>query len=277
MREEKQEATGWRSTVASVMVSSAGYLLPPAVALVLAGVAWELWVRIDNTPVYILPAPSEILARLFGDIGYFARGGWTTLYEALLGFLLGSSVAIVGAILMAHSRMLEKGLFPLAVLVKVVPMVAVAPLFIIWFGFGATPKIIIAALITFFPVLVNAITGFRAVHPTALAFLQSLHASKAEVFFKLRVPSSLPYLFAAFKVAIPLSVIGAVVGEFFGASEGLGYMIFVAHNNLDMPTLFSAIISLAIIGISLVIALSVLERRLLFWHESLRTTDEETS
>jgi NitT/TauT family transport system permease protein len=265
----------WRRAVKSAFLSTAGYVLPPAVALTLAGIGWELWVHMRDTPVYILPAPSKVLDRLFSDLGFFARQGWTTLYEAVLGFFLGSSVAVLGAIVMAHSRLLERGLFPLAVLVKVVPMVAVAPLFVIWFGFGPMPKVAVAALITFFPVLVNAITGFRAVHPNALAFLQSLHASGVEVFLKLRVPSSLPYLFSAFKVAVPLSVIGAVVGEFFGASKGLGHLIVVANNNLDMPTLFAAIISLAILGITLVLLLSVLEKRLLFWHESLRTTERE--
>ena len=248
------------------------YVLPPAVALVLACIGWEMWIRIKGTPVYILPAPSVVLERLFGDIGYFARQGWVTLYEAMLGFLLGSAIAIIGAVLMAHSRLLEKSLFPLAVLVKVTPMVAVAPLFIIWFGFGVMPKVGVAALITFFPVLVNGITGFRAVNPTVLAFLQSLHASRLEVLLKLRLPSALPYLFAAFKVSITLSLIGAIVGEFFGASKGLGYVISVSHNNLDMPSLFSAIIVLAILGSVLIIALSALERRLLFWHESLRTS-----
>ena len=169
---------------------------------------------------------------------------------------------------MAHSRVLERSLFPLAVLVKVTPIVAVAPLLVIWLGFGSLPIALIAALITFFPVLVNAMSGLRSVNPGALDFFHSLHASRKEIFFRLRVPSSLPYLFAAFRIAIPLSVIGAVVGEYFSANRGLGSVVIVAHNNLDMPTLFSAILSLAFIGISLTIATPYLERRVLFWHES---------
>ena len=246
----------------------AGYLVPPAIALFLLGVAWELWTRISGTPVYIVPAPSEVLQRLFGDLGFFAREGAVTLYEALAGFGLGSAIAISGAIVMAHSRFLEKSLFPLAVLVKVTPLVAVAPLFVIWFGFGAMPKILIASLLTFFPVLVNALYGFRTVNPSALDFLRSLRASPVEVFWLLRAPSSLPYLFAAFRIAVPLAVIGAVVAEWFSAEAGLGSVIIVAHNNLDMPTLFSAIFTLAFIGIGLTILTSYIEKRLLFWHES---------
>lgn len=261
---ERRQA--WRRL--GTALPAAGYLAPPAVALFLLAVAWELWVNIAGTPTYILPAPSEVLRRLFGDLDFFAREGAVTLYEALAGFGLGSAVAILGAIAMAHSRSLERGLFPLAVLVKVTPLVAIAPLFVIWFGFGAMPKVLIAALLTFFPVLVNALFGFRAVSPGALDFLRSLRASPLEVFRLLRVPSSLPYLLAAFRIAIPLSVIGAVVAEWFSGEAGLGSVIIVAHNNLDMPTMFSAILTLAFIGIGLTVLTSYVEKRLLFWHDS---------
>ena len=249
-----------------------GYLVPPAVALVVVGVAWELWTRLGDVPEYIVPAPSVILERLFGDIPFFANHGATTLWEAMAGFGLGFAVAFAGATLMAHSRLMERSLFPLAVLVKVTPIVAVAPLFVIWFGFGWSPRVLIAALISFFPVLVNAMTGLRSVNPGALDFFQSLHASRREIFLKLRVPSSLPYLFAAFRISIPLSVIGAVVAEWFSGDTGLGSVTIVAYHNLDMPTMFSAILSLAFIGISLTLITSYVERRVLFWHESSITT-----
>lgn len=247
---------------------AAGYLIPSALALALAAVVWEVWVRVKGVPVYIVPAPSVILRRLLEDPALFAREGAITLSEALAGFALGSGVAIVGATLMAHSRFLERALMPLAILVKVTPIVAVAPLFVIWFGFGLMPKILIAALISFFPALVNGVTGFRSVDPGALDLLRSLRASQREIFFALRVPSSMPYLFAAFRVSIPLSVIGAVIAEWFSGDRGLGSVIIVAHSDLDMPTLFGAIITLAFIGIGLTIIVSLIERRVLFWHES---------
>ena len=245
-----------------------GYVVPPALVLVLAGIAWEIWARVSDVPVYIVPSPSQILGRVWGDLGFFAGEGAVTMSEALAGFALGSAVALVGATLMAHSRFLERSLLPLAILVKVTPIVAVAPLFVIWFGFGVVPKILIAALIAFFPVLVNGVTGFRSVDPGAMDFLRSLRASQREIFFALRVPSSMPYLFAAFRVSIPLSVIGAVVAEWFTGDRGLGSVIIVAHSNLDMPTLFGAILILALIGIGLSVIVSLIERKVLFWHES---------
>ncbi len=244
------------------------YVVPPALILLVCALVWEVWTRSSDVPEYILPAPSTVLARLLSDPGLFAREGAVTLGEALLGFVVGAAVALIGATLMAHSRAVERGLYPLAILVKVTPVVAIAPLLVIWFGFGPTPKVVIAALITFFPVLVNGVTGFRSVDRGAADFLRSLRASRREVFLKLRVPSALPYLFAAFRVSIPLAVIGAVVGEWFSADRGLGSMIIVAHSNLDMPTLFAAILVLSIIGIGLTAIVAAVERKVLFWHES---------
>ena len=245
-----------------------GYILPPAFAIAAAIALWELWVRAAQVPVYIVPAPSVIIERLAGDFGFFAWHGGITLAEALAGFALGASVAFTGATLMAHSRIIERTLLPIAILVKVTPIVAIAPLFVIWFGFGSLPKILIASLITFFPVLVNAMVGLRAVNPGALDFFRTLRASPAETYLWLRLPSSLPYLFAAFRISIPLSVIGAVVGEWFSGDRGLGSVIIVAHNNLDMPTLFSAILALAFLGISLTVITAYIERKALFWHDS---------
>ena len=254
-----------RTLVAGLGLS---YILPPVVALGVAGVAWELWTRLTDTPTYIVPAPSVVLDRLAGDLLYFIGEGMVTLAEALAGFALGTLVALVGATLMTQSRFIERSLLPLAILVKVTPVVAVAPLFVIWFGFGPAPKVLIVALITFFPVLVNAVTGFRSVDRGAMNFLRSVRASRREIFLKLRVPSAMPYLFSAFRVSAPLAVIGAVIGEWFSADRGLGSVIIVAHANLDMPTLFSAIFVLSVMGIGLTILLSVIEKRALFWHES---------
>ncbi len=253
------------------------YAIPPAAVLALCGVSWEIWTRISKTPEYILPAPTKVLARLVGDIGFFAGHGAVTLGEAIAGFLLGAAIALVGATLMAHSRVMERSLFPLAILVKVTPIVAVAPLFVIWFGFGPMPKVLIASLITFFPVLVNGVTGFRSLDRGALDFMRSLRASRREVFLTLRLPSATPYLFAAFRVSIPLSVIGAVVGEWFSADRGLGSVIIVAHSNLDMVTLFAAIFALSFIGIALTALAAVIERRALFWHESEYETGTSTA
>ena len=245
-----------------------GYLLPPVIALSVAGAIWEVWTRLASVPTYIVPAPSKVLDRLTGDLLFFAGEGMVTLAEALAGFALGTLVALVGATLMTQSRFIERSLLPLAILVKVTPVVAIAPLFVIWFGFGPAPKVLIVALITFFPVLVNAVTGFRSVDRGAMNFMRSVRASRLEIFLKLRVPSAMPYLFSAFRVSSPLAIIGAVIGEWFSANRGLGSVIVVAHANLDMPTLFSAIFVLSLMGIGLTIALAVVEKKALFWHES---------
>ena len=190
-REAKREGPKERRVVRSAAASLAlGYVAPPAVALSVLMVVWEVCTRVGDVPVYIVPGPIAVLRRLVGDAGFFAGHGGVTLLEAAAGFSLGSAVAIGGATLMAHSRVLERSLLPLAVLVKVTPIVAVAPLFVIWFGFGSMPKALIAALITFFPVLVNALTGLKSVNPGALDFFRSVHASKGEILLKLRAPSS---------------------------------------------------------------------------------------
>ena len=240
----------------------------PLIALAAVGVLWEVAVRVSGVAEYLVPTPSAVWSRLSGDLGYFLFHGLITLYESLGGFALGTLVAVIAAGVMAHSRLFERTVYPIALLIKVTPIVAIAPLFVIWFGFGSFPKMMIAALITFFPVMVNTFIGLRSVNATTLDFFRLLDASEAQVLIKLRVPGALPYVFAAFRIAVPLSVIGAVVGEWFTGDRGLGSVIIVAHHNIDMPTLFSAIAVLACIGLGLTGITALIERRVLFWHDS---------
>jgi NitT/TauT family transport system permease protein len=246
-----------------------GEVLPPALAVLVALVVWEVGVQVSGTKPYILPGPLAIVSEAVAEAPFYFEQGWITLVEALVGFVVGAGVAVISAIFMAHSRFLEKSLLPLAVGVKATPIIAIAPLFVIWFGFGYTPKILIVALVVYFPVLVNAITGFRAISPIQKEFMQSIHASSWEIFLKLRLPYSLPYLFSAFKVSITLSVIGAVIGEWSGAEAGLGRMVLLTSINFQTVKLFASIVYLALMGILLTIAVGLLERRLLFWHESV--------
>ena len=240
----------------------------PLFALAAVGVLWEVAVRASGVAEYLVPTPSAVWSRLSGDLSYFLFHGLITLYESLGGFALGTLVAVIAAGVMAHSRLFERTVYPIALLIKVTPIVAIAPLFVIWFGFGSFPKMMIAALITFFPVMVNTFIGLRSVNPTTLDFFRLLDASEAQVLIKLRIPGALPYVFAAFRIAVPLSVIGAVVGEWFTGDRGLGSVIIVAHHNIDMPTLFSAIAVLACIGLGLTGITALIERRVLFWHDS---------
>jgi len=226
----------------------------------------EIWSRAFQVPSYLLPAPSAVAARMATDAGLLAREGGITLSEAAAGFVLGTSVAFALATAMAWSRPLERTLFPLAILVKLTPIVAIAPLFTLWFGFGTAPKVAIAALITFFPMLVNSFVGLRSADLQEVAFLQTLGASGREIFRHLRVPSALPYLFSGARISLNLALIGAVIGEWTGADRGLGRVIFVANANLDLTILFGAVLVLAAIGIAANALVGAAERRVLHWH-----------
>ena len=243
-------------------------LLPPLLALTVTLAVWEAVVRATGVPDYLVPAPSGIGAVLARDPGRFAAAGFTSLIEALAGLTVGTGAAFAAAVVMAHSRPLERALYPLALLVKVTPVVAVAPLFIIWFGFGALPKVLIAALITFFPMLVNAVTGLRSVSPAALDAFRALDASAWQTFRLLRVPASLPYVVAALKISIPLSLIGAVVAEWMSGDSGVGQIILIANSSLDTASLFAAVVVLAVLAVALTGAVALVERRTLSWHES---------
>jgi NitT/TauT family transport system permease protein len=249
-----------------------GYIVPPLLAFAGLLLFWEIYIDWRDVSIIVVPPPSEVIERFVEDPGFFWEQAWYTLYEATLGLLVGSALAILLAVLMSHSQVAERTVMPLALSLKMTPLVAIGPVLVIALGFGTEPKVAMAALLCFFPTLVNAITGFRDVNPGALEFMRSLHASSWQVFWKLRLPSALPYLFAALKVTYPLALTGAVVAEWFVGNRGLGLVIFRANNNLDTPTLFAAVAVLAITGVAIYGAISALERRVLFWHESVRST-----
>jgi NitT/TauT family transport system permease protein len=245
-----------------------GVLIPPLLALALVLAVWETWVHVRHVKPYLLPAPSAVLAALAKDPGRYAEAARVSLGHALGGLMVGTGAAFLLAVVMAHSRPLERAIYPLAILVKVTPVVAVAPLLIIWFGFGPAPKVLVAALITFFPMLVNAVTGLRSVDEAAHDFLRALDASRWRVFVKLRLPASLPYVLAALRISIPLSLIGAVVSEWMSGDGGMGQVILIDNGEFDTAGLFGAVAVLALIGVVLTGAVSYIEHRVLFWHES---------
>ncbi|MFP4394737.1 MAG: ABC transporter permease [Anaerolineales bacterium] len=226
---------------------------------------WEAAVRWLQIPVYLLPAPTVIALRLWRDAPHYLHASLVTLGEALGGLSLGLVVGIAVALLITLWEQLERGVLALAILIKATPMVAISPLLIIWFGFGPAPKIIITAIMTFFPVLINVHSGLNAVDKAVLALFHSLDASRWELFRYARWPSALPYLFAALKVVAPLSLIGAIVAEWTGASAGLGRAMWLAYTNLQMPALFAAVFCSALMGIALYGVVVALEKRLIFW------------
>ncbi|WP_138755654.1 ABC transporter permease [Paenibacillus sinopodophylli] len=247
---------------------AASAFMPPLLAFLCLFGIWELVVWMFGIKAITLPTPSSVIKELVTSFSFYLPHAWVTLYEAVIGFLLGTLIAFIGGILMAHSKLLERTLLPIAVLANVTPVVAIAPLFIIWFGFGALPKILISAIITFFPMLVNSIMGFRSIDENNYEYMRSLHASKFEIFLRLRLPNSLPYLFSAARTCVSLSVIGAVVGEWSGSTQGLGNIVMMASNYMQMQRMFAAILMLAIMGIALVSLVRFIERRVLSWHVS---------
>ncbi len=226
---------------------------------------WEAGVRLFAVPVYLLPAPTHVLSTLTHNLSMYARASVVTLGEALVGLVLGVLAGALIAALLTLWPGMESGVMTLAILVKSTPLVAIAPLLTLWLGFGVLPKILITALLTFFPVLVNILSGLQHVDPALLDLFRSWRAGRWEVFVNLRLPSALPYLFAALKISAPLALIGAVVAEWTGASGGLGRTMWLAYTNLNLPFLFAAIFILAAAGMVLYHLLSYAERRVVFW------------
>ncbi len=245
-------------------------LVPPVGLIALFVGGWEAFVRLTRQPVYLLPAPTDVIARLLADAPFLASQALTTLFEAAAGLLLGGALAVTVGAAMAASRTAERGFYPLAILIKVTPAVALAPLLIVWLGFGPAPKIVVAALISFFPFLVATISGLRSADPGALELVQSLGASSREIFLKVRLPWALPHLFAALRVAVGLALVGAMVAEWLGADRGLGHVIMQANANLDMPGLFAAVVVVALVGSAANLLVGAAERRALHWHPAGR-------
>lgn len=238
-----------------------------ALALAALVVVWEVLVRWRDYPAFILPSPIQVWARLV-DLavdGVLWRQARTTLAEIGGGLLLGMSTATVLGYAVAKSPTLERLLSPYIVASQAIPVVAIAPLLIIWVGFGMLSKVIVCALTVFFPALVNTVVGLRSVEKDLSDLMRSLQASRWQIFTMLELPAALPVLLGGLKVGVTLAVIGAVVGEFVGADRGLGFLINLARGMLDTPLLFAALFALVVIALLLYAAVTWLERRLVHW------------
>jgi ABC-type nitrate/sulfonate/bicarbonate transport system permease component len=236
-----------------------GRFIPPAIILVVTLVVWELIVRTLDVPAWLMPAPTKIVQR-FMETDTLWYHTSQTLLEALLGFSTSAVIGIALSGAIVHSRFLERGLFPYIVVSNSIPIIAIIPLLTIWFGFGITPKIMIASIITFFPIVTNTTQGLRSADPRLLDFMHSINATRWEVFSKVQFPSALPYIFAGFKIAASLSLVGAVVAEFYGADRGLGSLVITSATQLQTDLLFVAITILVVLGISLFAFFGQLEK-----------------
>jgi NitT/TauT family transport system permease protein len=248
-------------------------LSPLVLAAFLA--TWEACVRVFDIPNYILPSVSDVALALFRGLsaGPLARDGywlhiWTTLSEILVGFVVGSLLGLALGVLISQSRLLELTLRPYIVAFQSLPKVAVAPIIVLWFGYGMGSKIITVSLLTFFPLLVTSLAGFKAVDNDRIDLMRALSASRWQVFTKIQLPSAAPYIFAGLDIAIVFAVVGAIVGEFVGAQTGLGVQIMQMNAALDVAGSFSVFIILSMIGLSLSQALRMIEKVVLFWSPS---------
>ncbi|QFT34193.1 Putative aliphatic sulfonates transport permease protein SsuC [Labrenzia sp. THAF82] len=236
--------------------------LGTAVSLLLI---WQLGVRLFEVPTYIAPAPTDVLAVFVNEFSLLLRNFWPTLIESLSGFVVGNLAAILIAVAFVHSRTVERAFFPIAVFINTIPILAIAPILVLIFGAGMTAKVVIAALICFFPTLVNMVRGLQAVSPQTLELARILSASKAEVFWKMRLPSSLPFLFSALKIAATTCVIGAIVGEWIGADVGLGALIIDSTFNFRSPLLYATVFVSSGLSVLLFTAVSVTEKLVIRW------------
>jgi NitT/TauT family transport system permease protein len=246
-------------------ISGFSAILPP-LALVVATLAiWEAAIRLFKIPTFVLPAPSAIVYALIENRVALAVATQATAVEILFGFVLAALVGIAVALIIVRFERFGRALYPLIVLFQTVPKVALAPIFILWFGYDLAPKISLIVVIAFFPVAIDMLAGLQSVEPSFVALMRSVGASKTEILRRVRIPHSLPHLMAGLKVAITFSVIGAIVGEFAGASAGLGYVIQFASTQLETPLVFAALVVVSVVGLVFYYLVEFAERVLVPW------------
>jgi ABC-type nitrate/sulfonate/bicarbonate transport system permease component len=221
---------------------------PPLLVLCVLLVAWQTVVRVFDVPPWLLPAPTDIWTRLIGTARLWYHTGQTML-EAACGFAVSAVLGVGLSAGIVHSRLLDRGLFPYIVISNAIPIIAIIPLLTIWFGFGIGPRIMICAIISFFPIVTNTTRGLRSADRRIIEFMHSINATGWKIFYKVQLPSALPYIFAGFKIAGSLALVGAVVSEFYSSDHGLGYLVITSATELRTDLLFAAITVLASLGI----------------------------
>lgn len=243
----------------------------PAVLIIALMVCWDLAVRLFKLPPYLLPAPLDVLARIAHDYPTFLRNGWATLQVILIGFAFSVVLGVLLALFVVLNHTAERVIMPIIVGTQTVPMIAIAPLFVVWLGFGMTPKVLVTFLISFFPIVVSTVAGLRAVEPDMIDLVRSMGGSGLAVLRKVRIPAALPQMFSGFKIAVTGAVIGAIVAEFVGSDTGLGYILVTSTATMDGPLVWSALLILIALGVLLFAAAAQIERLVIPWHVSMRT------
>src|SRR6185437_9606111 len=228
---------------------SAGIRIAIGLAIIL--VAWQAATAVFHIPNYTLPSPSAIAAVMIKEWRPLLQNSLVTLQESGLGFGLSIVVSVPLGIVIVYSRWVEQVVYPFLVASQAIPKVALAPIFVVWFGFGLLPKVLIAFFIAFFPIVVNTVVGMSRTPPEMIHLMRSLGASPAQILLRVRLVAAAPYIFAGIKIAAAFAVVGAIVGEFIAADKGLGYLQLLANNNMQIPLLFGTLVALSIMGILL--------------------------
>jgi ABC-type nitrate/sulfonate/bicarbonate transport system permease component len=240
---------------------------PIVFALLVLGI-WQLYADAADVPDSSLPSPTEIAAAGWDNRQLLLDNTWVTVLEIVVGFAAAIILGVLLALLIRSSRTVERAVYPWLVVSQMVPIPAIAPIFVIWTGFDLRPKVMVIALVAFFPIVVNTVDGLRAADPGLLRLMRTMGASRTQLLRHGRFPASLPFLFSGMKIAAALSVIGAVFAEWVGSSEGLGHLILVLNNATDTATMFAAIFLLSLIGIALFGLVALAERLLLPWYRA---------
>lgn len=235
----------------------------PVATIILCLLFWEASVRILDVPVFMLPPPSAVLHEVVANYAFFLKNAVATAWAIILGFILAVIVGVPMATLMVYSKSFSEAIQPVLITAQVLPKVALAPLFIVWFGFGLLPKVIMTFLIAFFPIVIDTLTGLMSVRPESLMLIRSMGGSRWQAFWSVRLPTALPSMFAGFKVGMTFAVVGAIVAEFVASDSGLGYVLVEARANLAMVTVFAAITWLVVMGFAFYYAVELAERALL--------------
>ncbi len=243
----------------------------PILAVILFMVGWHYAVTFFKVPSYMLPTPGVVVEAFIDGYasGRYLPHLFTTLQEMILGYAFGCGFAFMLGALVAEWKLLDRIVYPFVIGLQSVPKVALAPLLLVWFGFDITPKIILVALICFFPVFINAATGFKSADPNLLRLYRAFSASRGTIFWNVKLPSAAQNIFAGLQIAVVLALIGAVVGEFLSAKQGLGFLIQQSTLSFDVATMFASIISLSMIGVVFTFVLRKLEMKIVYWIDSV--------
>ncbi len=239
-------------------------------------VLWESAVWLFGVKEYLLPPPSKVWTEFVKRAPTVMSSAWVTTQEIVVGYLLAVVVSVPLALAIASSRFMENAVYPVVVFLQIIPKIAIAPLFIIWFGFGFTPKVLLVFLLSFFPIVVASIAGFKSLDPDVMDFARTTGASRMKMFVRIRLPQALPDIFTGLKVGAALAATAAVVAEFVASDKGLGYLLLQYNGQLDTPMVFATIVLLSLIGLAVYYVVELIERIAIPWHVAKQSAATES-